>query len=659
MLQCSQPSQMPAGHVQDGFPQQRGWSDRSLGIVPVFATPADFRAVTFPIPLKPPIVAAGASSRTMKIEPLSVDFTDEQKRYLEGFTSGLQINRAGRGLGGATAAKANAEPSGPDAAHFRAQDKVVASGKKLADQEKFKREQHPFDAYSRLKQQALDNAAPSTADNFRWRYFGLFYVAPAQDSYMCRLRIPNGILKHWQFSGMADLAERLCGPFCNVTTRANLQVREIPPKHAVELIEGIQDLGLCSRGSGADNIRNVTGTPTAGIDPQELLDTRPYAREWHYHILNDRSLTGLPRKFNVAFVGAGKIAVLEDTNDIAFAAVEVKDSFGVEPGIWFRLGIGGITGHQDFAKETGIIVKPAHATKVADAIVRVFIDTGDRTNRLKARLKYVLDSMGVEKFLVAVEEKLGRKLLRAPADAIAVRPEFDRMAHIGVHAQKQPGLNWIGVVLPVGKLTCEQMRGLAKIAQDLGDGDIRLTVWQNLLISGVADQKVALAKAAIEAMGLAVEASTIRAGLIACTGNAGCKFAASNTKLHAAEIGDWCEKRVKIDTPLNIHLTGCHHSCAQHYISDIGLLAAKVPAGSDDDTVEGYHLYAGGGFGPDADIGQEVYRDVKAEDAPKTVEKLLKAYLANRVSAEETFLTFSRRHDGEALRKLAEAEAMT
>ncbi len=279
---------------------------------------------------------------------------------------------------------------------------------------------------------------------------------------MCRLRIPNGILKHWQFAGVADLAERLCGPYSHVTTRANLQLREIPPKHAVELIEGIQELGLCSRGSGADNIRNVTGTPTAGIDPQELIDTRPFAREWHYHILNDRSLYGLPRKFNVAFDGAGKIAVLEDTNDIAFSAVEVKDGFGIEPGIWFRLGVGGITGHRDFAKETGIIVKPEDATKVADAIVRVFIDTGDRTNRLKARLKYVLDSMGVDKFMETVEERLGRKLTRAPAEAIAPRPAFDRMAHIGVHKQKQDGLNWIGVLLPVGKLTCEQMRGLSE-----------------------------------------------------------------------------------------------------------------------------------------------------------------------------------------------------
>jgi len=409
----------------------------------------------------------------MKIETVPVDFTDEQKRYLEGFTTGLQISRVGRGLSGGSA-KPSPEPTGPEAAHLKAQDRVIAAGKKLADQEKFKREEHPFDAYARLKEQALADAAPSAADNFRWRYYGLFYVAPAQDSYMCRLRIPNGILKHWQFTGLADLAEQLCGPFCHVTTRANLQVREIPPKHAVALIEGIQDLGLCSRGTGADNIRNVTGTPTAGIDPQELIDTRPYAREWHYHVLNDRSLTGLPRKFNVAYDGAGKIAVLEDTNDIAFAAVEVKDGFGVDPGVWFRLGVGGITGHKDFARETGIIVRPEDATKVADAIVRMFIDTGDRTNRLKARLKYVLDSMGVDKFMTSVEERLGRPFTRVPPEALAPRPTFDRMAHIGAHRQKQDGLNWIGVSLPLGKVTCDQMRGLATIARDLGDGELRL-----------------------------------------------------------------------------------------------------------------------------------------------------------------------------------------
>jgi len=584
---------------------------------------------------------------------MSSDFSPDQKRYLEGFASGIAAARAARGK--LPAGMGGGEPVGPDAIHIKGQDRVLAAGGTLADQEKFKRELHPFDGYERLKEQARNNEAPKPADNFRWRFYGLFYVAPAQTSYMCRLRIPNGILKHWQLAGLADLAERYGGGYSHITTRANLQIREIEPKNAVTMVEAITDLGLCSRGSGADNIRNVTGTPTAGIDPQELIDTRPYAREWHFHILNERALYGLPRKFNVGFDGAGLIPVLEDTNDIGFQAVEVKDGFGAEPGVWFRLALGGITGHMDFAKDTGVIVKPDEATQVADAVVRVYIEHGNRSDRAKARLKYVLDAWGLEKFIAHVEEKLGRALTKVPGEAIAPRPAFDRFAHIGVHKQKQAGLNWIGVVFPVGRATAEQMRGLARISQVYGDGDIRLTVWQNLLISGVADDKVAAAEAAIAALGLASKASSIRAGLVACTGNVGCRFSASDTKRHADEIAQWCEARVGIDTPVNIHLTGCHHSCAQHYIGDIGLLACKVEQGEEQ--IEGYHIYVGGGFGPDAVLGREIYRDVKAQDAPRAVERMLKSYVAHRASADETFFAFSRRHEVDALKAMFEAEA--
>ena len=587
---------------------------------------------------------------------MSGDFSSEQKRYLEGFVAGVQIAKTARVQGGASAA--TAEPSGPDAAHLRAQDRIVKAGGKLSDQEKFKRELHPFDGYERLKEQAANNEFPKPPDNFRWRFFGLFYVAPNQNSYMCRLRVPNGILAHWQFAGVADLAQRHGGGYAHVTTRANLQVREIEARNAVAMIEAIQDLGLCSRGAGADNIRNVTGSPTAGIDPQDLIDTRPYAREWHFHILNERALYGLPRKFNVGFDGGGIIPVLEDTNDIGFQAVEVKAGGEVAPGVWFRLRIGGITGHKDFARETGVVVKPADATKVADAIVRVFIDHGDRTDRSKARLKYVIDRLGLDKVLALIEEKLGRKLDRVAVDALAPRPPFDRAAHIGVHAQKQPDCNWIGVVLPVGKMNADQMRGLAQLAHDLGDGDIRLTVWQNLIISGVRSQDIAAAQARIEALGLSISATSIRAGLVACTGNAGCKFAASDTKRHAEEIARWCESRVALDSPVNIHLTGCHHSCAQHYIGDIGLLACKVQTSEDGDTVEGYHVHVGGGFGPDAAIAPEIYRDVQADDAPRLVERMLKAYLAHRASPQESFLTFARRHDIGALRSLIDSEAL-
>ncbi len=596
---------------------------------------------------------------------MSGDFTPEQKRYLEGFTSGLQVGRAARSLpigqarGPAAAAPGlRPEPTGPDAEHLKAQDAVLAAGQKLSEQEKFKREQHPFDAYARLKEQGERNEPPKPADNFRWRYYGLFYVAPAQTSYMCRLRIPNGILTHWQLAGLADLAERYGGGYAHVTTRANLQIREIAPKHAVAMVEAIQDLGLCSRGAGADNIRNVTGTPTAGIDPQELIDTRPYAREWHFHILNDRSLYGLPRKFNVAFDGAGTIPVLEDTNDIAFQAVELREGHDVAPGIYFRLGLGGITGHRDFARDTGIVVEPKHATRVADAVVRVFIAQGDRTNRAKARLKYVLDRVGLDAFLRLVEEKLGAKLTRVPPEAIAPRPPFDRLAHVGVHAQKQAGRNWIGVVLAVGKLTADQMRGLAEVACLHGDGDLRLTVWQNLLISGVADADLVRAEAAIAALGLTMRATSIRAGLIACTGNAGCRLAASDTKRHAEEIARWCEARLALDSPVNIHLTGCPNSCAQHYVGDIGLIACKVQTSEEGDAVEGYHIHVGGGFGPDAALGREILRDVEAADAPRVVERILRSYLAHRAGADETFLGFSRRHDTEALRAMVQAETV-
>jgi ferredoxin-nitrite reductase len=589
----------------------------------------------------------------------TADFEPEQKRYLEGFVAGIQIAKAAKSVAGAAApagVAAEPDPVGPDAAGLKAQNRVLAAGGKLSDPEKIKREQHPFDTYERLKDHAAKGEYPKPPDNFRWRYFGLFYVAPNQNSYMCRLRLPNGIVKAEQFAGLADLAEKYGGGYSHVTTRANIQIREIEAGDAVAMIEGVQDLGLCSRGSGADNIRNVTGTPTAGIDLQELIDTRPFAREWHFHILNDRSLYGLPRKFNVAFDGAGTIPVLEDTNDIGFQAVAVNDGFGLEPGIWFKLCLGGITGHRDFTRETGVVVLPSDACMVADAVVRVFIEHGNRTDRTKARLKYVLDAIGVEKFLGLMEEKLSRKLDRAVPGAVALRPDYSRTAHIGIHPQKQAGLNWIGLILPVGRLSVAQMRGLADVARECGDGDIRLTVWQNLLISGVPTEKLETAQARIEALGLGITANAIRSGLVACTGNVGCKFAASDTKRHAEEIASWCETRVALDMPINIHLTGCHHSCAQHFISEIGLLACKVQANDDADPVEGYHILVGGGFGPHAAIGRELYRDIVAEDAPRTVERILKTYIAHRASPEESFLAFARRHDTEALKAMTELE---
>ncbi len=552
----------------------------------------------------------------MNDQPFDPDlpFDIEQQEYLKGFMAGVDAKRGGLGM-------AAAPPTSAGDLQHAAQDRVVAAGGKLVPEEEAKRKKHPLDRMDEISALAAEGKFPRGTDVFLTKFHGLFFVAPAQNSFMCRLRMPGGILNAHQFRGIADIADiadEMAGGYADITTRANLQLREISAGAAPELRVRLGELGLTSKGSGADNVRNVTGSPTAGIDPQELIDTRPHARAVHHFILNHRELFGLPRKFNIAFDGGGAVQVLEETNDIAFAAVRWGDR------VMYRLGLGGITGHKDLARETGVVVLPDDTTAVCNAILRVFIAHGDRTNRARARLKYLLDTWGLPKFLEAVETELGRKLTRVDASELAPRLAQRRHGHIGVHAQKQAGLNYVGVVCPVGRLTSERVRGLADIAVRHGSGTIRLTVWQNLLISDIPDAALDAALADIAALGLGWKASAVRGGLVACTGSAGCKFAAGDTKRHAAAIADWLEARIVLDQPINIHLTGCHHSCAQHYIADVGLLGAKV----GEDGVEGYDLHVGGGSGADAKIGRLVRPGVAFDDLPPMLLALLSAWQA-------------------------------
>jgi ferredoxin-nitrite reductase len=556
-------------------------------------------------------------------------FSTEQQEYLKGLMAGLEAKRGAR-----------AGVADPNDIHRAAQDRIEAAGGKLVPEEGAKRRKHPLDRLDEISALAAEGKFPKGLDVFLTKFHGLFYVAPAQNAFMCRLRIPGGILTAHQFRGIAAIADDLAGGYADITTRANLQLREIPAANPPEVLFRLSEIGLTSRGAGADNVRNITGSPTAGIDPQELIDTRPHARAVHHFILYHRELYGLPRKFNIAFDGGGRVAVLEDTNDIAFSAVRLKD----DDAVYYRLGLGGITGHRDFARETGVVVAPQDATKICNAILRVYIAHGDRTDRTKARLKYLLDAWGIDKFLAAVEDELGSKLRRVEADAILPRPAQDKHGHIGVHAQKQPGLNYVGVVCPVGRLSTDRMRALADIAERYGSGTLRLTVWQNLLISDIADANLDAALSAIKAAGLDYQASAIRGALVACTGNAGCKFSASDTKRHAAELADWLEARIEVDQPLTIHLTGCHHSCAQHYVADIGLLATKI----GEDMVEGYDLHVGGGAGADQRIGRLVRPGVMFASLGPMVLALLQSWMTDRAPGQ-SFQSFTAQLSDESL----------
>lgn len=598
-------------------------------------------------------------------------FNQEQQSYLQGFALGADVARAVRGLpvlagGGATGgngATVRLGPAAPAANPLRpdleAQDRFLAEGKTLCNEEKAKREKDPLAIWDEMRANATDGVFPKGTDVLLYKFSGLFFVAPAQNAYMCRLRFPGGEIKGSQLRGLADLSERFAGSYADVTTRANLQLREIAAEHGPSVLTGLQELGIVARGSGADNIRNVTASATSGFDPQELIETLPLAKEMHHHILNHRELYCLPRKFNIAFEGGGKVATLEDTNDIGFQAVRVREadaSVDLPAGVYFRLTLGGITGHKDFARDTGVLVTPQECVAVAAAAVKVFIRHGDRADRKKARLKYLLDAWGFEKFLAETEKEVGRPLRRVAADRYEMPEAPNRWAHVGVHPQKQEGRFYVGVMLPVGRLTADQLRGLASIADRYGSGAVRLTVWQNLLIPDVPADDLDSVKFEIESLGLDWRASSMRAGLVACTGNAGCKYAGADTKRHALVLSEHLEERLDLDVPVNIHLTGCHHSCAQHYIGDIGLQATKVEVG--DDTVEGYHLCVGGGYADRQGIGRMLFESLPFSELPQTVERLLSFYLDRRFGPEEGFVDFVRRLEIEELREAVRGYAL-
>lgn len=613
----------------------------------------------------------------------SAGFTPEQKQYLEGFLAALaaQAPFVGHTASGQITAT---PPAGgalrPDGAPLNlaappAEDTVF--GTPLGDlckPERWKYDQNPLDIWDKLVAHADADKFPDEADTFRFKFHGLFYVAPNQDSFMLRLRLPAGEITSAQLRGVADLAADLGGGYAHITTRANLQVREFRPRDIVHVLMRLPELGLTSRGAGADNVRNITASPNSGFDPDELIDVRPYAKGLHHYILNHRDLYGLPRKFNISFDNGGSLNGATDTNDIGFQACLVTEkSVGAcsqaihsgpeiasnppeadkalpvlrrvaptkspEPGIYFRVALGGISGHGDFARDTGLLAKPNEVVAVAAAMVRVFNEHGDRTNRKKARLKYLLEKWGVEKFLTATAEKLAFPLRRAPVAACEPRRPYRKHGWVGAYKQSQRGFTSLGVGVPVGRLTPKQMRHLADLAANYGKGELRLTVWQNVIIPHIPDAFVETVKRNVQRHGFHVEPSSATSGIVACTGNFGCKYSSTDTKAHAVALTKaLTSHRVSPAQPVNIHFTGCPHSCAQHYCGDLGFVGAKLGDGA-----EGYHLVLGGGMGDEQGIAREIFKGVRATEVPPLVEKILAGY-EQRKKAGESFVTWTRRH---------------
>ena len=583
----------------------------------------------------------------------TASFTDEQKNYLQGFFAGAMQRLPFAGHNG-SGALTNDPASG--AANLAAAEPEEPTFwgtpvSELCAEEVWKYERNPLDLWDELVQHAAEDKAPDPENRFRFKFHGLFYVAPAQDSFMLRMRVPGGLLTAPQLRGLAKMAEDWgCGRV-DLTTRANVQLRELAPKNIVNVLNAIQRLGMRAHGSGADNIRNITASPVSGYDAQELIDVQPFADALQNYISNSRDMFGLPRKFNIAFDNGGTVSALADTNDIGFVAVRVREGKSVPAGVYFRVLLCGITGHRQFATDCGLLLRPDQLVAVAAAMVRVFAEHGDRTDRKRARLKYLVDRWGVAKFLEETEKKLAFPVLRVDSDQCEPRAPIDRAGHLGVHAQSQPGLSYVGIVVPVGWLPVEQARALAEIAERFGTGELRLTVWQNLLIPNIATGQVDAACHAIRAAGLDYIAGRVLSGTVACTGNRGCRFAATDTKGHALELARSLDAAFTLTQPVNLHVTGCSNSCAQHYIGDVGLMGVKVEG------LEGYQVNLGGGADCEQGLGRELFAAMKYTDLQRALHRLFAAFDRNRAS-DESFLDFSRRHGVEELRAMCNQDVV-
>jgi len=553
-------------------------------------------------------------------------FNREQQDYLVNVLSGLNLHKA-LSPGGAAAEAA------PETVYGIAMED-------LCKEEVAKHKMHPVDMWRQVEQWEATGHLAEGLDQFLLRHLGFFNVEPASAGYMMRLRCPGCIMRGDQLQTMGQVAQSFAGGYSHVTTRGSLQLREIQPGSIIPIVETLQEVGLTSQGTGADSARNLTCAPTAGIDPVELIDMRPMAKRLSLRILRTKELQGIPRKFNISFDGGGLISCVSDTNDIYFQAIKLgPNDHGLEPGIWCRIGLGGITGHKDFARDTGLVCKPDDAVDVAEAMMRVFVAHGDRTNRGKARLKYLLDREGHDWFCERTGEVLasfetGVELRPLPTGAEAPRASIDRQSHIGVHKQEQAGLNYIGVALELGHMSADQMIALGRIAAERGTNDIRLTVWQNPLIVGVPDDKVAIVEAEIAELGLTTRANAFAAGAVACTGKWACKLGLAYTKQDALSIVRHLEDRFTLDSPINIHLTGCPNSCAQHYIGDIGLVGTTAPGGG-----EGYNIVLGGGSDQDQNLARPLCGPVSAADVNAILEHVVGAYL-DAHTPDQTFLDY-------------------
>ena len=530
--------------------------------------------------------------------------------------------------------------------------------------ERLKGQLNPWSAYAEIERFAREgwDSIPPEWLNTYFRWWGIYTQGDGMGAIggtggegkavqylLVRIRIPNGLLTSRQTSRIADLAERFARGVADITVRQNIQLHWVRIEDLPAIIQGLSEVGISTLGSCGDVTRNVTGCPVAGVDADEIADASPLVEATTAMLNGSPEFYNLPRKFKVSITGCRVWCSYPEINDVGLTALR-HPCTGLT-GFSVRVG-GGLSTDPHLSKRLDAFVPWQQAPAVVKGIGEIFRDSDVlRQSREKARLKFLFLHHGwtVERFQAELERRLGEKLEPAVPE---IAPDDVYRDHVGIHAQKQDGLAYVGIAVLRGRLTSGQLRAVAHLAERYGSGDLRATGMQNLLVLNVPRSLADELARELEALGLRIDASPFWRGTIACTGTEFCKIALTETKGFARRLVTDLESRLPgFEQHLKIHVTGCPNSCGQHWIADLGLEGKKVKV--DGRLVDAYYFCVGGAVGAHEAVARPVGYRVAATEVPAAIERLLRVYLAERRPGEN-FRQFCAAHtDGEIRNILA------
>jgi len=513
--------------------------------------------------------------------------------------------------------------------------------------ERIKRDKPPLgirDELPALVAQGYERMAEEDVVRLQW--WGLYHDKPKVGTFMLRVKIPGGILTPAKLRAVGEVANRYGRGDAELTTRQCIQLHWLELAALGDVLADLEAAGITSAGGCGDTVRNITGCPVAGLAADELFDATGVVDAAADLFYGNPEFANLPRKHKYAIAACADRCHAPEINCVSLVGTvhDGREGFAVQVG-------GGLSSVPRLARDLGVFVPREEAVEILAAVTTVWSeDLKYRVSRVKARLKFMVDDIGAGGMLERVEAKLGRTLERYDLQAIDVEPS----AHVGVHAQKQDGLSYIGVPVPLGLTSGDQLIVLADLVDELGM-DVRITRQQNLVVTGVEDERVAEALELLDELGLPLDTNEIWANSIACTGEPHCNFSVGETKGRLRDLVDHLETTFgDAVAPLRLHLDGCPHACAQHWVGDLGFQATTAK-NEEGTRVAAYDVLVRGALGPSPAIATPLFRRVPSERLEPAVERLVRGWLDTRDDGE-TFTAFQRRLSDDELGALAGLE---